>query len=205
MTATLPDLDPVAEAMKPAVDTPLTRLVDRAGRLGLAVHASAEWPEPGDDGHPPALAGFIASDFSPLIAAVAARCLLRAGRAEQDRATATPTPTAIVLMSPLGDIASARHVAHAVQAGDRVGPLLFFQAVPNAVAGHVAARFGLAGPVVCVGDDHSGLDVAALLIDDGDADGALVVLAEAEPDRAVALLVGPHPTRTFDPDAGGDR
>ena len=56
------------------------------------------------------------------------------------------------------------HVAGVVDGGGRPGPLMFFQAVPNAVAGHVAARWGLDGPVVCVGDADAGVDVDAVLI-----------------------------------------
>jgi 3-oxoacyl-(acyl-carrier-protein) synthase len=69
-----------------------------------------------------------------------------------------------------------------VDAGTRIGPLLFFQSVPNSVAGHVAAEWGLGGPVVCLcptGDARAdGMAQARLLIDDGDADEALVVWVE---------------------------
>jgi hypothetical protein len=63
------------------------------------------------------------------------------------------------------------------------------------VAGYVTARWGLHGPVVCLSpaDDarQAGLDQAALLIADGDADQVLVVLVEqaSQGDTAVALLV----------------
>jgi 3-oxoacyl-(acyl-carrier-protein) synthase len=92
-------------------------------------------------------------------------------------------------------VTSAVHVAHAVDSGGRVGPLLFFQSVPNAVAGYIAARWGLTGPVVCVASAEAGMDVAAALIEDGDAEEALVVLAEqagtaGERDSASAVLVG---------------
>ena len=83
--------------------------------------------------------------------------------------------TAIVMVTALGDVTSATRVAAAVDAGERVSPLLFFQSVPNAVAGYLAARWDLTGPVVCVSGTSAGLDVAALLIDDADADEALVV------------------------------
>jgi 3-oxoacyl-(acyl-carrier-protein) synthase len=86
-------------------------------------------------------------------------------------------------------------VADAVDAGSRVGPLLFFQSVPNAVAGHVASKWRLTGPVVCVGATPAGLAVAALLIEDGDADQALLVRIEQAyaadaADRADAVLLG---------------
>lgn len=169
-----------------------TRLVDAARVHGLTVVGSAAWPDTADD-QLPAIAGFVGSSFSPLVAETAARCLTAAGRTPQTR-----TATAVVLLSPLGDIAGAVHLADAVDRGDRVGPLLFFQSVPNAVAGHVAARWGLTGPVVCLSADAAGIGLVALLLADGDADEALVVLVEqATPgddrttDRAAAVLVRP--------------
>jgi 3-oxoacyl-(acyl-carrier-protein) synthase len=148
--------------------------------------AQARWPEPGDPADPPPLAGFIVSPFSPLVAAVAERCLSRARPAG--------ARTAIVIASPLGDLDSAVHVAAAVDHRTRVGPLLFYQSVPNAVAGYVAARWGLAGPVVCtspVGDPLAdGLATADLLFADGDCDEALVMVVT---DTAHALLIRPAP------------
>jgi hypothetical protein len=154
---------------------------------GLTVLAEARWSEPDDT--PPPVAGFIISSFSPLVADVARRCL---------GARPSPPPTggarcAIVLATSCGDVTSAVTVAVAVDTGERVGPLLFFQSVPNAVAGYVAARAGLTGPVVCVSaPDNSlveGLAEAELLLADGDADEALVIAVDQDPDRAVALLV----------------
>ncbi|GAB3898225.1 hypothetical protein GCM10029964_082330 [Kibdelosporangium lantanae] len=135
-------------------------------------------------GTPPPLPGFVVSSFSPLVAAAAELCL-----------TAPSPRTAIVIVSGSGDVGMAQHVAHLVDDGARIGPLLFFQAVPNSVAGHVAARWGLHGPVVCLcptGDPRAdGLAQARLLIDDGDADEVLVVLVEQTDagDSAHALLV----------------
>lgn len=147
---------------------PLTALAVRAG---LDVVAAAGWPEPGDE-ELPKLAGFVHSSFSPLVAAAAGRCLQR--RAE----SAPPAVTAIVLVTALGDVSSAAHVAGAVDTGGRVGPLFFFQSVPNAVAGHVAAKWQLTGPVVCVDSTDAGLTVARLLLADGDAGEVLVILLE---------------------------
>jgi 3-oxoacyl-(acyl-carrier-protein) synthase len=155
-------------------------------RTGLGTLAEAAWPEPGD-GPPPPIAGFIVSTFSPLVAAAAERCL--------SRAPLVPYRTAVVIVTVRGDVASARHVAGAVDAGARIGPLLFFQSVPNAVAGHLAARHGLDGPVVCLSPAADplaeGLAEAALLIADEDLDAALVVVADQDPDLAHALLVRP--------------
>jgi hypothetical protein len=168
-------------------------LADRAAALGVVVVGVACWPGDDDDSEPPALPAFVVSAFSPMIAEVATRCLTaawpdRADHSRPERAR-IESPTAIVVMSPLGDITSADHVARSVADATRIGPLMFFQAVPNAVAGLIAARWGLTGPMVSLGAADGGLDVAAALIHDGDAVDALVVLAESAPDRAVALLV----------------
>ena len=150
--------------------------------------ARARWPERGDPSTPPAIAGFVNSSFSPLVAATAERCLRRA-------ADPLPAGTAVVLVTGSGDVASAVQVARAVDAGTRVGPLLFFQSVPNAVAGHIAARHGLDGPVVCLSPAADpladGISAAELLFADGDAAAALVVCAEQAPDHAYAVLVAP--------------
>jgi 3-oxoacyl-(acyl-carrier-protein) synthase len=150
----------------------------------LATVATADWPQPGDPPQPPPLAGFVVSTFSPLVAATAERCL----------AAAEPPPsrTAIIIASASGDAMSAEHVAHAVDTGGRVGPLLFFQSVPNAVAGHIAAKHGLTGPIVCLsGDAADGRSAAELLVCDGDADAALVIVVQQGPAVARAELLAP--------------
>lgn len=154
--------------------------------------AVGHWPEPGDDvaAGPPSLPGFVASSFSPLAAVAADRCLKHLYSED-----AVGERTAIVLVTRSGDRVSADHVRLAVADGKRVGPLYFFQSVPNSVAGYIAARWGLRGPVVCLSpttEAHvAGLDQAALLIADGDADQVLVVLVEqaADGDTAEAMLV----------------
>ncbi|MEU5942179.1 beta-ketoacyl synthase chain length factor [Micromonospora sp. NPDC047548] len=159
-----------------------------------AVLAEARWPEPGD-GPPPALPGFVHSPFHPLVAAVADRCLTRR---YGPRPAPAGTRCALVLVSAAGDRPSGAHVRATVAAGGRVGPLFFFQSVPNSVAGHVAARWELDGPVVCLsptGDPRAdGTAEADLLLYDGDADEALLVLIEEAPDGAptgaVAVLLG---------------
>lgn len=170
----------------------LTALQAAAAAAGLTVLSSASWPEE-DDSEVTPLAGFIDSNFSPLVAEVAGRALRkRAGGLAQPQATADLT--AIVLVTALGDITSATRVAAVVDARTRVPPLQFFQCVPNAVAGYLAARWHLAGPVACVTGTSAGLDVAALLIDDGDADDVLVVRADlavdaGQRDSGAAIVV----------------
>ena len=159
----------------------------------MNILARARWPEAGDR-DVPQVPGFVLSSFNPLVAAVADRCLRR-----HFGEPPVPAPvgerTAVIVVSGSGDAVSAEHVARTVDAGARVGPLFFFQSVPNSIAGHVAARWGLAGPVVCLsptGDPMAeGLAEASLLIEDGDADQALVVLVEqSDVDESSAVLVG---------------
>lgn len=194
-----------------------------ASAAGLRVLSSAQWPESAEDRAAPAIAGFVVSSFSPLAAETARRCLLRSpgpGPAPAPAPAPAPTPTpapapgrpdgagrpvtAVVVVSPLGDLAGAAHVAEAVDGGARIGPLLFFQAVPNAVAGHVAARWQLTGPVVCVADTATAMTVTALLLADGDAGEALLIRVDQAhtpggPDRAAAVLLGPGPPRGPEP------
>ena len=140
------------------------------------------------------LPGFVLSSFSPLVAAAADECLTTR-HGDAPAADEIGERTAVVVVSGSGDAAMAGHVARAVDDGTRIGPLLFFQAVPNSVAGHVAAKWGLRGPVVCLcpttADPRAeGLAHARLLIDDGDADEVLVVLVEQTgAESAHALLV----------------
>lgn len=164
------------------------------GLGGPTVRARAVWPEPGDGALPP-LPGFVHSAFNPLVAAVADRCLRRAYRAAP---AVDGERTAIVLVSPTGDEASAAYVKAAVAADRRPGPLFFFQSVPNSVAGQLAARWGLGGPVVCLaptGDPRAaGFAEADLLLYDGDADAVLLILIDTAPDdgdaeSAVAVLL----------------
>ncbi|MBS2538292.1 hypothetical protein KGQ20_36625, partial [Catenulispora sp. NF23] len=176
----------------PAVAVPALAITaatpDQAAALGLTILAEARWPESAHDHTPPNLAGFILSTFSPIAAEAAARCLSR-----RPVMAATDSPvTAILIVTSRGDRQSAAHVARTVATNGVLGPLLFFQAVPNAVAGHVAARWNLTGPVVCLADPASALESAALLIEDGDADQALVIRVEqGAPDQAHAVLLQP--------------
>lgn len=168
--------------------------------------ARAAWPEPGDAGRPPAIRGFVASPFPPLVAAVAGRCLHR-------RTGAGPTgQTAVVLVSAYADQATAAAVAAEVDEGRRVSPMYFFQSVPNSILGHIATEWALTGPVVCLspaGDPFDeGRTVAEGLFADGDAVEALVIVVEhgddpAKPSGATALLLTPAHETTRPPTGGG--
>ncbi|WP_431999750.1 beta-ketoacyl synthase chain length factor [Streptomyces sioyaensis] len=161
----------------------------------------ASWPGP--DGEmaagPRKLPGFVVSSFSPLVAEVADR-VLRGHYGDPSAAAGQGARTAVVLVSRLGDVATDRAVAAAVDAGRPVQPLLFFQSVPNSVLGHVTTQWQLHGPVVCFspeGDpEEAALEYADLLFADDEADRALLVLVELASGQgahgaATALLVGP--------------
>ncbi|GAA3005798.1 hypothetical protein GCM10020229_17090 [Kitasatospora albolonga] len=168
---------------------------------GLRTLATASWPPPEGDAHLPPLPGFIASTFNPLVAAVAELCLTRHRDASPDRAPAGRT--ALLLASAGGDRATALAIDTAAASGRRMPPLLFFQSNPNAVLGHIAARWELAGPVVAISPREAAapgelppdaLELAALLLADGDADQVLVIAAEqaardGEGDHGTAALV----------------
>lgn len=183
----------IAEITEDGADAGMAALVAEASTAGLAVLAAAEWPETPTDEHLPPVPGFVVSAFNPLVAVVAERCLRRRPVAGLDGSAPV---TAVILVSALGDLTSAEHVAATVDAGGKVPPLLFFQSVPNAVAGYVAARWSLTGPVVCVAGVEAGLAIAGLLIADGDTEEALVVRIELTdtavgiPDLAAAVLLG---------------
>jgi 3-oxoacyl-(acyl-carrier-protein) synthase len=153
-----------------------------------------------EDGTPPPVPGFVHSSFSPLVAAVADRCLTE-HYGKPPEPPSDRQRTGLVLASRGGDRVSAEHVRQTVAAGHRLGPLFFFQSVPNSIAGHVAARWGLGGPVVCISPAGSpvadGIAEAAVLMSDGDADEVLLVIAEQgtegdseQVDCAHALLLG---------------
>ncbi|MFD8593585.1 hypothetical protein ACFV1L_01120 [Kitasatospora sp. NPDC059646] len=158
----------------------------------LRVLAAAAWPDRPDD-RLPSIAGFVESSFSPLVAETAERCL----RAHYGPPPAVAAPrTALLLVSPTGDTGTADALRHATAAGRRVPPLLFFQSNPNAVLGHLAARWQLDGPVVALGpgfDTEAELpDRARLLIEDGDAEQVLLITAvQGPPDHATAALLAP--------------
>jgi hypothetical protein len=165
----------------------------------LLLLARAHWPGPTDDGLPP-IAGFTASTFNPLVAEAAERCL----SAHYGPAPGPgPTRTALLLTSGSGDLATAAAIeAAATDSRRRMPPLLFFQSNPNAVLGHIAARWQLTGPVVATAPaapaapgevPTDALELAELLLADGDTDQVLLIAAEQaatpEGDHAVALLL----------------
>ena len=177
-------------------EAPARRQTDSAPD-GLSVLARAQWPQEGPDTELPGIAGFILSSFSPLAAHVAEQCL-RGYFGAPPADPARGEGTAIVLTSTSGDIGTATAIADALDSGRRVPPLLFYQSTPNAVAGYIAARWALAGPVVCTiaaGDALAdAMGCAARLIENGEATAALVIAANQErngSDHGTAVLLGP--------------
>ncbi|MFC8454135.1 beta-ketoacyl synthase N-terminal-like domain-containing protein [Kitasatospora sp. NPDC057223] len=175
---------------------------------GLRVLSEGRWPGPGDRSLPP-VPGFSASSFNPLVAETAERCL-RAYHGPPGAPGYGPSRTALLLTSSGGDRGTALAIDTAAASDRRVPPLLFFQSNPNAVLGHIAARWQLTGPVVAVSPADAvpgevppdALELAELLLADGDADQVLVIAAETvtatetvtaaestATDRAVAVLV----------------
>lgn len=169
-----------------------------APETGLRVLARTVWQA---GSRPPAIAGFIVSEFSPLAAALAEECLagfFGAPPADPVRGA----QTAIILTSSTGDLATAAAAAGAVDAGQRMPPLLFFQSNPNAVAGYIAARWGLSGPVQCTVSAADPLadamGSAELLRLDQAAQAALIIMADTPASGALegtAVLVGPDSWR----------
>jgi 3-oxoacyl-(acyl-carrier-protein) synthase len=186
-------------AADPDVAVPVA-VAEAAARAGLRAVAAGEWPA-GDGDELPGVAGFIVSSFNPLVVEVARRALAAVAAGAPPLPARIGEQTAVVVASAYGDAVSARAVAGAVDGGHRVGPLMFFQSVPNAVAGYVAARWGLTGPVVAVSPADApaslaeGVEVARLLIADGDADRALVIVVEqgtgGAGDSGLAVLLEP--------------
>ncbi|MEU1626447.1 hypothetical protein ABZ746_14200 [Streptomyces sp. NPDC020096] len=112
--------------------------------------------------------------------------------------------TAVILVSVLGDIPTARTYASEVDRGQRVPPRIFGTSTPNSVIGHIAPRWGLNGPVVSVSPLgpplDEGVELATHLAQDGDANRFLIILIDpidvrAEQYEATALLltVDTHP------------
>ncbi|WP_408990604.1 beta-ketoacyl synthase N-terminal-like domain-containing protein [Streptomyces caniscabiei] len=122
----------------------------------------------------PRLPGFVESAFSPLVYEVAARCLTER--------PADHSRTAVVLASLMGDTTTADLASRRVVSGRVHNPLLFMQATPNSVLGHLSREFGITGQMFSVStfDDPVTelLDMADLLLEDPELEQVLVVGVE---------------------------
>ncbi|WP_237277003.1 hypothetical protein [Streptomyces caniscabiei] len=134
----------------------------------------------------PRLPGFVESAFSPLVYEVAARCLT--GRQDggtsraSEAANGGGSRTAVALASLMGDTTTADLASRRVVSGRVHNPLLFMQATPNSVLGHLSREFGITGQMFSVstfGDPVTELlDMADLLLEDPELDQVLVVGVE---------------------------
>jgi hypothetical protein len=158
-----------AEETEPAGKGPLR------SPLGLLTTATATHAtgRPGDIPLP-RLPGFVESAFSPLAYEVTARCLTeRPGDGSR---------TAVVLASLLGDTTTADLASRRVVSGRVHNPLLFMQATPNSVLGHLSREFGITGQMFSLStlDDPVAelLAMADLLLEDPELDRVLVAGVE---------------------------
>ncbi|MFE7761558.1 hypothetical protein [Streptomyces sp. NPDC057438] len=143
--------------------------------LGLLTTATATHGtgRPGDIPLP-RLPGFVESAFSPLAYEVTARCLTeRPGDSSR---------TAVVLASLQGDTTTADLASRRVVSGRVHNPLLFMQATPNSVLGHLSREFGITGQMFSLStlDDPVTelLAMADLLLEDPELDRVLVAAVE---------------------------
>jgi hypothetical protein len=136
----------------------------------------------------PPLAGFMASDFAPLVYAVVRECVgdPRSGHLLEgvgDR-------VGIVLGSRRFDTVTLELSVEQVDRG-QVSPILFYQAVPTAVLGRIARDYRVTGPVSCVavtGDARAEvLELARVLLADDGARWVLGLTVEMDRDPAKTI------------------
>ncbi|SPF00731.1 hypothetical protein [Streptomyces sp. MA5143a] len=132
----------------------------------------------------PRLPGFVESAFSPLAYEVAARCL-----------TTCPgdgSRTAVALASLMGDTTTADLASTRMVSGRVHNPLLFMQATPNSVLGHLSREFGITGQMFSLStlDDPVTelLAMADLLLEDPELDRVLVLGVELGGGERVAAV-----------------
>ncbi|MFI6370813.1 hypothetical protein [Streptomyces sp. NPDC050546] len=177
--------------------------------LGILASATATH----GTGHPddielPRLPGFVESAFSPLAYEVARRCLAE----RHDGATAEgDSRTAVALAGLMGDTTTADLASRRMVAGRVHNPLLFMQATPNSVLGHLSREFRITGQVFSLStfDDSLAelLAMADLLLEDPELDRVLVLGVElGGGERAAAvyreLAVGEPPLAGLPANAG---
>lgn len=135
----------------------------------------------------PQLAGFMESDFAPLVYAAVRECV---GDARSEHLLkGVGGRTGIVLGSERFDTVTLELSVEHVNRG-RVSPVLFYQAVPTAVLGQIARDYRLTGPVSCVavaGEARAEvLELARVLLADEGADWVLALTVEMGPDATKA-------------------
>ncbi|QEU90687.1 beta-ketoacyl synthase N-terminal-like domain-containing protein [Streptomyces kanamyceticus] len=151
------------------------------GRPTLAVAAAARVGPGATGAELPAVPGFIASAFNPLVRETVRRCLGEPG-ADNPLVGPHPDTTAVVLATVAGDATTSDLASQRLVSGRVHNPLLFLQSVTTSILGHLTIEYGLTGPVSCLAADSGvgaeALDAAELLLLDDDIDQVLLIAAE---------------------------
>ncbi|QOV41384.1 hypothetical protein IM697_30770 [Streptomyces ferrugineus] len=162
--------------------------------LGILATATATHGTGRDDDIPlPRLPGFVESAFSPLAYEVSRQCLTeRPGDCSR---------TAVALGSLLGDTTTADLASSRMVSGKVHNPLLFMQATPNSVLGHISREFQITGQMFSISsfDDPVTelLAMADLLLEDPELDRVLVLGVELGGSERLAAV---HRELTADSD-----
>ena len=111
--------------------------------LGVLTTATATHGTGRDDDIPlPRLPGFVESAFSPLAYEVSRRCLTEQPDGGTSRLSEAGSGggarTAVALASLMGDTTTADLASRRMVSGKVHNPLLFMQATPNSVLGHIS-------------------------------------------------------------------
>lgn len=133
----------------------------------------------------PAIPGFAESAFSPLVDEVVRRCL-----GEEDATGilgVAGAETGLVLGTGFGDVVTHDLASERLARGRPPNPLLFYQAVPTSVLGHVCSRYGITGPVQCLSLNG---DFAPQLLATADA---VLATEDVRQILVVAVELGPTP------------
>jgi len=155
--------------------------------LGVLAVATATHGTGHDDDIPlPRLPGFVESAFSPLAYEVSRRCLTEQPDGGTSRLSEAGSGggarTAVALASLMGDTTTADLASRRMVSGKVHNPLLFMQATPNSVLGHISREFGITGQMFSVStfDDPVTelLPLAELLLEERELDRVLVLGVE---------------------------
>ncbi|MFD5029192.1 beta-ketoacyl synthase chain length factor [Streptomyces sp. NPDC058405] len=168
----------------PAVPHPADPGGARAGRPSPRVVAAASLAPGAEGTELPAVPGFIASSFNPLVRETVRRCLGEPGDPARPNPLVAPYAdrTALVLATVAGDATTSDLASRKLVSGRVHNPLLFFQSVTTSILGHLTIEYGLTGPVSCLAADsdvgEEALRAAELLLEDEDLDQVLVIAVE---------------------------
>ncbi|MFF3328641.1 hypothetical protein ACFYWX_03615 [Streptomyces sp. NPDC002888] len=155
--------------------------------LGVLAAATATHGTGRDDDIPlPKLPGFLWSAFSPLAFEVSSRCLTERPDGGTSRSSEAESGggsrTAVALASLMGDTTTADLASRRMVSGEVHNPILFMQATPNSVLGHMSREFGITGQTFSLSslDDPVTelLAMADLLLEDPELDRVLVLGVE---------------------------